>query len=400
LVHAVRRFGLRLAACVLSGGLLSAQAPPAQTSRFLSNFYVGVQLGYIDYAFSGSQVQPGFQAQSIRVPHLAARVFLVGHEFNKYFSAQISDMRPVEWVEYRNVNGDQGRHSVWMNIAGLTAKARLPLTNTVSMYGEGGLGIVTRKGFAINQTPVVKDASYATVLLGGGLEYRVNDNWSLLTGVTAVPGRSADQQPRTVFFSGGFDYTVRHLPAPQAETISDDSPVWTKNIVQVGYVTDALGYGANDFVSKGAVPVFWTGAVQVAHGLSIDYRRNLLHTRRVFALDWGASIASWTSRKTGERFYTTAVYPAARFIAVRTNPVEFYLSYSLAGPALITRTAIDGEDTGKRFTFQDFMSAGVLLGKKRRITAEIRIAHYSNGNLFPENPGVTIPLGFYLGTSF
>ena len=377
-----------------------AQDQPARYPRFLLNSYVGVQLGYIDYPFSGSQVQPGFQAQSIRIPHLAARVFLLGHEFNKYFSAQISDMRPVEWVEYRNVNGDQGRHSVWMNVAGLTAKGRLPLTRTVSVYGEGGLGIVTRKGFFIGQSPVVNDASYATLLFGGGLEYRLNDNWTLLTGVTAAPGRSADEQPRTVFFSGGFNYTLRRLPADQAGTDSASGPVWPRNILQVGCVTDALGYGANDFVSTGAVPVFWTGSVQVAHGVSVNYQRNVLHTRRFFALDGGVSVSSWKSRKTGERFYTASVYPVARFIAVRTNPLELYLSYSLAGPALITRTAIDGEQTGRRFTFQDFMGAGVFLGRKRRVAAEVRIAHYSNGNLSPQNAGVTIPVGFYLGTTF
>lgn len=400
MVHAGSRFGLLIAAVALSAGSMAAQDQPAQYPRFLLNSYVGVHLGYINYPFSGSQVQPGFQAQTIRIPHLAARVFLIGHEFNKYFSAQISDMRPVEWVEYRNVNGDQGRHSVWMNVAGLTAKARLPLSGTVSVYSEAGLGLVTRKGFAIGPSTVVADSSYAAFLFGGGLEYRLNDNWSLLTGVTAVPGRSADQQPRTLFFSGGFDYTVRHLPAGQVDTDSVTGPVWPKNIVQVGYVTDALGYGANDFVSKGAVPVFWTGSVQVANGVSVNYQRNVFHTRRFFALDWGASVSSWKSRKTDERFYTASVYPALRFVAVRTNPLELYFTYSLAGPSLITRTSIDGEATGRWFTFQDFMSAGIFLGKKRRVNAEVRIAHYSNGNLFPQNPGVTIPLGFYLGTSF
>jgi Lipid A 3-O-deacylase (PagL)/Outer membrane protein beta-barrel domain len=402
-VRRENRFGLRFAALVFSMGALwgqPAQDQPVRYPRFLLNSYVGVQLGYIDYPFSGSQVQPGFQAQSIRIPHLAARVLLIGHEFNPYFSVQISDMRPVEWVEYRNVNGDQGRHSVWMNVAGLTAKARLPVSKTVSLYGEGGLGIVTRKGFFIGQSPVVNDASYATLLFGGGLEYRLNDSWTFLTGVTAVPGRSADRQPRTVVFSGGFNYTLRHLPADQAGTDSAGSPVWPRNIIQVGYVTDALGYGANDFVSTGAVPIFWTGSVQVAHGVSVNYERNVLHTRRFFALDWGASVSTWKSRKAGERFYTAAVYPVARFIAVRTNPVELYLSYSVAGPALITRTSIDGEETGRRFTFQDFMGAGVFLGRKRRVAAEVRIAHYSNGNLFPQNPGVTIPVGFYLGTTF
>jgi hypothetical protein len=44
--------------------------------------------------------------------------------------------------------------------------------------------------------------------------------------------------------------------------------------------------------------------------------------------------------------------------------------------------------------------AGVFLGRNRRVTAEVRIAHYSNGNLFPQNAGVTIPLGFYLGSTF
>jgi hypothetical protein len=282
----------------------------------------------------------------------------------------------------------------------LTARSLLPLSATTSLYGEGGVGLVTRKGFAINGAPVVNDATYATLLFGGGLEYRINANWSLLTGMTAVPGRSADRQPRTVFFSGGFDYTVRHLPAVQADTDSADRPVWPKNVFQVGYVTDALGYGANDFVSKGAVPVFWTGSVEVAHGLSVNYQRNVLHTRRFFALDWGASISSWKSRKNDERFYTASVYPVLRFVALRTNPLELYLIYSMAGPALITRTLIDGEETGKRFTFQDFMGAGIFLGRTKRVSAEVRIAHYSNGNLFPQNLGVTIPLGFYLGTSF
>ena len=378
----------------------AAQDQPAQYPRFLANSYIGVQLGYIDYPFSNSQAQPGFHAQSIQVPHLAARVFLFGHEFNKYFSAQISDMRPVYWVKYQNVNGDQGSHSVWMNVAGLTAKLRLPLTRTLSVYGEGGLGIVTRKGFSINQEPVVNDASYATLLSGGGLDYHVNDHWALLTGVTAALGRSAGHQPRTLFFSGGFTYTLRHLPAERVETDSTNGPVWPKNIFQMGYMTDALGFGANDFVSKGAVPVFWAGSVYVANGLSVNCQRNIFHTRRFFALDWGAGVSSWKSRKNGERFHTASVYPVLRFTVVRTNPLKFYFSYSLAGPALITRATIDGEETGRRFTFQDFMGAGVFLGRNRRVTAEVRIAHYSNGNLFPQNAGVTIPLGFYLGSTF
>jgi hypothetical protein len=391
-----------------SAGLLLAQPasappppdPPAPVPQFLLHTYVGLQVGYIGYPFSSAQVAAGFQAQSVQVPHLAARVFLFGYEFNKYFSAQISDMRPVYWVKYRDVNGDRVDHQVWMNVAGLTGKLRLPLAGPLSAYGEGGLGIVTRKGFAIGPSPVVSDASYSSILFGGGLAYRLAGNWDLLAGVTVAPGRSAVEQPRTSFFSGGFNYTVRRLPAPPAAADSTSTPLWPQRMVQIGYITSALGYGANNFVSKGAVPVFWSGSVEAASGLSADYQCNLFHTRRFFAFDWGAGVSSWKSAKQGQRFYTASLYPVLRFPLVRTNPLEFYLSYSLAGPSFITRTAIDGEQTGRRFTFQDFMAAGIYLGPHRRVAAEVRIAHYSNGNLFPQNPGVTIPLGFYLGSTF
>jgi hypothetical protein len=46
------------------------------------------------------------------------------------------------------------------------------------------------------------------------------------------------------------------------------------------------------------------------------------------------------------------------------------------------------------------MGIGFYLSRKRRVTGEVRIQHYSNGNLFSQNPGITIPLGFYLGSTF
>jgi hypothetical protein len=285
-------------------------------------------------------------------------------------------------------------------IGSLTAKSSLPLTKKFSVFGEGGLGIVTRKGFSIYQSPVVNDASYATLLFGGGLEYHFNDNWDLLTAVTAALGSASDKQPRTVFVSGGFNYTLRRIPAKLVAAHYNDGPIWPKNILQVGYITNTLGYGVNNFVSKGKVPIFWPGNIDVANGFSVSYQRNVLHTRRFFALDWGASVSSWKSKVKGERFYTASLYPVLRFPLVRTNPLEFYFSYSLAGPALITRITIDDQKIGRKFTFQDYMSVGFFLGRERRVTAEIRIAHYSNGNLFPQSPGVTIPLGFYLGSTF
>jgi hypothetical protein len=384
-----------------SAASASVQTQRVRTSRFLSNSYVGLQIGSIGYAFSNVQLQPGFQAQSVQVPHLAMRFVLLGHEFNKYFSGQVSELVPSHPVVYQNVNGDLGSHDLWMNnIAGFTVKARLPLGKRWSLFGEGGLGVVTRNGFTVNQSTALNSTNYATFLYGGGLDYRLNDNWDLPTGVTVAPGQAAGKQPSAVFFSGGFNYTMRRVPPEPAGVDSRNGPIWPKNIIQMGYITDALGFGVNDFFSKGKVAIFWHGSVEVRSGLSVNYQRNLFHTRRFFAIDWGADVSSWKSRKNGERFYTASLYPVLRIPLVRTNPVEFYVSYSLAGPSLITRTNIDNQKTGKLFTFQDYMSVGYYLGRKRRVTGEVRIAHYSNANLFSQNPGLTIPLGFYFGSSF
>src|SRR5438270_201658 len=159
---------------VLQCCVASAQDSRAQYPAFLKNSYIGFHVGYIDYRFSNSQLENGLHAESVQVPHLGVRAFLFGHNFNPYFSAQISYMRPVQWVHYQNVEADGGSHSVWMNLAGLTAKSRLPVTKNVSLYGEGGLGIITRKGFEIDGAPALKDANYAAVLWGGGLQYKLS----------------------------------------------------------------------------------------------------------------------------------------------------------------------------------------------------------------------------------
>jgi hypothetical protein len=287
-----------------------------------------------------------------------------------------------------------------MNVAGLTAKSRLPVTKAFSIYGEGGLAVMTRKGFNVNDAPVMTNANYATILFGGGLQYRVNSNWDLLVGTIVSPAHSAARQPRTVFFSTGFNYTMRPLSEEQVEKNSNPSVVFPKNLFQVGYITDALGYRANDFVSKGAVPVFWAANVRVEHGWSLSYQRNVFHTARFFALNWGTGLASWKSKENGEQFSTVSIYPVLRFTLHRSRSADVYFNYSLAGPTFISKTTIDSNETGRQFTFQDFMGVGTFMGSAKHLNAEVRIAHYSNGNLFPRNAGITVPLGFHLGYAY
>jgi len=379
---------------------LYAQDTRSQYPRFLSNSYIGVNMGYIDYRFSSLQVQPGFDAESIRIPHLAVQVLLLGHHFNKYLSAQISYTRPVNWVEYKNVNGDKTIHYVWMNVAGLTVKPRLPVMKKISVYGEGGLTIITRKGFSIGDKQVVKDANYASVLLGGGLEYHAKKNWDFKLSAIYSPPHSKEHQPHTVFYSTGFNYSMRPLSKERVLQNSGTGFIFPKNLIQIGYSTNHYSYAANDFVSKGAIPIFWGGEAEVAQGVSLHYLRNIFHGRKLFSLDWGTSLSFWRSKKNKDAFYTLSVFPLFRFTFLHTKPADIYFYYSVAGPTFISKKTIDDIHTGRRFTFQDLMGIGTFAGRNRHVNAEVRIGHYSNGNIFPQNEGVKIPLTFNLGYAF
>src|SRR3954447_8225351 len=308
-------------------------------------------------------------------------------------------MRPVRYVTYTNIDGDESAHHVWTHFGAVTLKGRMPIAGRTSLYAEGGLAITSRHGFlGAAGTPIVRDAQYASALLGGGVERHLSSTWDLTAGVTYSPGSASNAEPHTIMGSGGFRYTMRPLPEAQVEANARAGFHFPANLVQVEFST-GYGYAINTFLSK-RVPVFWGGNVKVDRGIALHYDRNVFHTRKVFALDFGASVSSWRSRTDRNAFFTISAYPLFRFTLVRTKPADVYVCYSLAGPTYISRLTLDRLDTGTHFTFQDFMGAGVFLGRERTMSIGVKINHYSNGNIFTENAGVKIPVTLALGYSF
>jgi hypothetical protein len=395
---------LTAAAAFLLCAAASAIAQPSEDTRtqyprLLQNSFISINVGAIDQPFSQAQLEPGFHAASIEVPRADVRVMLIGHEFNRVISAQASYMRPLNYVTYADVGpGDVDRHHVRVNFGAVTLKARLPVARRWSAYGEGGLGFTSRTGFSLGDTPVVTDAHYASLLLGGGAEYRLTPSWDLTGGVTFSPGRDDVRQPHTIFYSSGFRYTVRPLPAERVDANRDAGVIFPRHVIQVEY-SSGTGYGVNDFVSR-KVPIFWGGHAKVDFGLAPHYERNVFHTRRVFALDIGASAGFYKTRQNNDRFVTLSVYPLFRFTFLRARLADMYFAYSLAGPTYISKVVLDDLNTGRHFTFQDFMGIGWFAGASRNLNLGVKINHYSNGNIFTQNAGVKIPLTFIVGYAF
>lgn len=390
------RKGISLVCFVLIQAHALAQDQRTQYPPGLKESFFGVSTGSISYPFSGAQLEPGFTVQSVDVPHTAVRVTLYGCRITDHLSGKITYMRPVQWVQYRNLNGDREHHSVWMNIAGLSLDAKWPLHKKLSLSAEAGLAIITRNGFEINNVPVVKNANYATGMFGGAFHYHTGKKWDLLATAVWSPANNKVKQPTTFFFGAGFQYHLRELSPEKVKYNASGNYIFPKEILLAGYTSNGLGYGVNNFLSQKA-SIFWGGGAHIRHGFSLGYQRNIFHTRKVFAMDWAAGIGFWQSRDKRENLFTVSLNPVLRFNVVRAKPMDIFFEYSVAGPSFISKTRLDNVPLGRKFTFHDFMGIGLFAGERKRLHAGLRIAHYSNGNLFPENDGVKVPLTLNLG---
>lgn len=386
-----------LLAVRLSAAAAAAEDTRGQYPAFLDRSYFGASLGSMHYGFSSRQLQPGFQAAEVETPHPAARVTLFGRELSRFLSAQVTYMRPVVYVSYRDVNGDGAQHRLLVHFGGLTLRPQVPV-GRLTLFGEVGLGITTRRGVFVDDVAAIAPASYASALLGGGADYHLSGPWDLSAGVTWSPGSSRHAQPATLLGSAGFRYNLRRRPPPPGAGDAPATAAFPRSVLQAEYTT-GVGYGVNDFVSR-KVPIFWGGAVKVARGAAVHFQRNVFHTRKRFGFDLGAS-ASWLeSRGEGDRLVALSAYPLFRLTVLRFPAADIHVFYSLAGPSYVSRSVIDGRDTGGAFTFQDFMGVGAFVGRGRRVSAAVKINHYSNGNILTENAGVKVPLTFGLGLTF
>jgi len=375
-----------------------------QLPGFMHNSYFEVNVGSINYPFSGSTLEPGFIFSSVTVRHPAVRLVLLGKDINRYIAVQVTYMRPVWWVNYKyHVSGESAStvysRSVWMNIAGVVIKPKLPLNKRFTLYSEGGLGIITRHGITHeNGSIVVKDMAAATTTFGTGVYYNLSEKWALQVAATYTSYVKRYNQPYTTFIGGGFKYSFLPFSGEKIQNAAKSGKIHPKQWVQVGISTNSFGYATNDLLRKSYL--FWGGGCEVKNGLMISYKRNLFHSPKVFALDFGVNAAFWDTNINREKFFSMSVFPVFRFNFLHNRWMDPHFFYTLGGPAFLSRSLLDGINTGKRFTFYDAIGFGAFFGIERQFNAEIKVAHYSNGNIFPENAGVKIPLTFSFGFCF
>lgn len=380
----------------------------SDNSSFVYKTYYSVNLGGIFYPFSNNNLKDGFASDKLTKNAFSGR-FLLGYELSKNLGIQYGVIRPASWFQYDNVNNIGYKRSVWINVWSLSLKNDFRLSDKTSAFAEFGWANVTRVGFDIGGEQIYSDAHFGSEIYGAGFQYHLNERKRYSLSAVYIPESKTHNQPNIFQVSLGMEYHVNPPRKTKKELKDYTQYFFPKNVIQVSYGTGAIGYGVNKFFSMNlkvgkaesiGVPVFWLGDSKAHHAFSVGYQQTVFRTKKLFSLDWGVSVTAFQTEATKSNVLAFSIFPEVRFFIWRHSDFDMYTNYSLIGPTYLTKSDLDGFDTGPKLTYQDKMGLGVFFGKKRDYNFELRIMHYSNGNIFTSNAGVAVPLQLTFGKSF
>ena len=375
---------------------------------FLSKTCFNANFGAIHYPYNNSHLSGSgtFNAERTVIPRLAGRG-VIGYRFNRTFSMHYSVLRAAIWpyYEFKNTDGSIEKRGVWTNLWGLTLKAQTTILNKWNVFGETGLGLLSRNGFkTLNGLSKVTDENYFTILNSIGATRKLRGNWEGIIMLTYSPPNKIKKQPYTAFASLGFIYNMSQLKPEKIKRNCESSFIWPKQLIQLGYSSNILGFTSHKLFSIGdgwvGLPIFWKGAIQAQQALIATYQKNVFHGKRIFSIDWGTSFTIAQTELNKTAFFAISIYPILRFWFLRNNYTDNYVVYSIVGPTYFSKKQLDDLNTGEHITYQDYLGIGTFFGKNRRLNSEIKIVHFSNGNIFAVNPGIDVPLTLSMGYSF
>ncbi len=372
-------------------------ADRTQLPEFFQNSYIGFSAGYADFGFTDANLESNLHSTSIQKDRISLKVYL-GHYFNPYLALQLSLMRPINWVKYKGIYSPDSSNPVWPNILSLTLRPTWPMYDKFMLYSEIGGSFISRTGFnGPDGSPGVKSAGIFTPLTGAGMVYRFTPNWHLDAGVNVAWSNKSANQPSTLYTALGLYYLWN--PSSTASTKANALPYYFPlNVLEFGFFDRQwFDWDPTKIISNAHFPLFFNGKIKTHNGYFLMYERNFYHTKRWISLDWGVSIGSYSSSINKDKFYTFSVFPAIRLWPLHSSYIDLYLTASLAGPSYISRNVIDRRNTGGNFTFQDYLGVGAFLGKSKHFNVNLKLMHYSNGNLLSHNPGLETPLILNIG---
>lgn len=200
-------------------------------------------------------------------------------------------------------------------------------------------------------------------------------------------------EPHTSYFPPQAPYAS--VTSEHSDTDTPKSFSFLKNEIAIGYYND---HGMHVHIPHPPSPFFWTASTHAERGVMIMAMHQIFHAGRLFSIDLGGSAANWYGY--GGSLNTVSLFFAFRLWLFHTSWFNPYLIYSVAGPTYISRRTFGPAKLGEHFLFQDFLGLGMQIGHDPALTIGVKLVHYSNGDIFPENNGFDVPIVGFIGIAF
>lgn len=155
----------------------------------------------------------------------------------------------------------------------------------------------------------------------------------------------------------------------------------------------SAGYYNNEFIHSTfpslPKPFFWGSTHHATDGFMLSYLKSAYHSKKYFSIFWGLSFSNWNMFSCN--LLALSVFFEFRWWVFRTDIINPYFMYSIAGPTLLSNNHIGNSNLGAYVLFQDYLGAGIMFGTKHHFNLEAKVVHYSNGDLAAFNQGLQVP---------
>lgn len=167
-----------------------------------------------------------------------------------------------------------------------------------------------------------------------------------------------------------------------------------QNQLSFGYSNTSV---ANIKIPTPPSPLFWSARQNANEGAMIRFS-HIFYGRKFFSLGLGLSASNW---KIPDRsLWALSAYLEMRLWLFINPEFRAYLLYSIAGPTELTHRRFGVAYFSENFLFQDYLGAGIQIGRQQAFDIEAYTVHYSNGDIFTLNSGIQVPFMLSIGYNF
>lgn len=137
---------------------------------------------------------------------------------------------------------------------------------------------------------------------------------------------------------------------------------------------------------------------KVDKGFMLFYEKKLFDLIGLVSFYIGGDVGKWSRQEEG-------LYSATMFLSSRINGISLlffhpYLEYSLFGPTVVSKDHFASRNFGSRFLLQNFLGAGVEIGKNSGISINAKMIRYFLADMTHPKEGFEVPILLSVGYHF